>query len=170
VTSAILRRIDTTVVRLNEGLLVAFLIFMAVIVFANVVGRIFTGQSFGWTDELARQILVWMVMISVGLVLRRGGHLALTLAFSMVAPAIARWLKRLVLVFVIAFAAYSVWAGYGYMDLGRYQSSPVLGVSYAYIYAAIPVGFALLIYHAIASWHQFVASTDEFESLRSSGA
>lgn len=167
---ALLRRVDAVIIRANELILIAVLMVMAVIVFANVVGRTLTGQSFGWGNEIARQLLVWMVMISVGLVLRRGGHLALTTLFTSVPPTAARWLKRLVLVLVITFAAYAVWAGYGYTMLGRHQSSPVLAVPYAYVYSAIPIGFALLIYHAIACWRQFIESTDEFEAMRDSGA
>jgi TRAP-type C4-dicarboxylate transport system permease small subunit len=166
----LLQRLDAVIVRVNEVLLVASLVSMAVIVFANVVGRALTGQSFGWGSEVARQLLVWMVMLSVGLVLRRGGHLALTLVFTAVSEAAARWLKRLVLVLVILFAAYAIWAGVGYAMLGRFQSSPVIGVPYVYVYAAIPTGFALLIYHALASWREFVASRDDADVLRGSGA
>jgi TRAP-type transport system small permease protein len=158
-----LRRIDAIVVRANELLLVALLMAMAAIVFANVVGRSLTGESYGWASELARQLLVWMVLISVGLVLRRGGHLALTLAFNALPEGASRWLKRLVLVLVMAFAAYAIWAGVGYAMLGRYQSSPVLGVPYVYVYGSIPIGFLLLIYHTIACWKEFVRSRDEFE-------
>jgi TRAP-type C4-dicarboxylate transport system permease small subunit len=131
-----LRRMDEAVVRANEILVVGLLVCMALIVFFNVVSRALTGQSFGWGSELARHFLVWMVLACVGLVLRRGGHLALTWAFT---TPLGRWMKRLVLSVVLAFAGYAIWAGWSYAMLGRYQISPV------------------------AVWRRFIEMEDEFE-------
>ena len=149
-------RIDRWGLRANEAVLVILLIAMAVLVFGNVASRVLSGQSWGWADELARMMLVWLVMSSVGIVLRRGGHLALEIVASSRAPRLSMALRAVVLAVIAAFGLYAIRAGIGYAILGRDQSSPVLSVSYAYVYAAIPFGFALMLYHAARVARDFV--------------
>ena len=51
------------------------------------------------------------------------------------------------------FSSVLVVQGLAFMEFGRFQQLPVMGISKAWIYAAMPVGGALMILYAVqALW------------------
>jgi TRAP-type C4-dicarboxylate transport system permease small subunit len=49
----------------------------------------------------------------------------------------------------MAFAAVLIQQGLVFLDLGRVQQTPVMGLSKTWIYAAIPIGGALMILYSL---------------------
>ena len=52
---------------------------------------------------------------------------------------------------VITFSGVLIRQGWAFVDLGRLQQTPVMGISKSWIYAAMPVGGALMILHSLPS-------------------
>ncbi|OLC39419.1 MAG: hypothetical protein AUH81_01710 [Candidatus Rokubacteria bacterium 13_1_40CM_4_69_5] len=50
---------------------------------------------------------------------------------------------------VIAFSLVLVDQGWAFVELGRVQQTPVMGISKAWIYAAMPVGGALMLLYSL---------------------
>jgi len=55
---------------------------MFFIVLLNTLIRMFTGNSFSWAEEISKLLMVWMAMLTTGLLLCEGGHVALTFLFE----------------------------------------------------------------------------------------
>ncbi len=49
-----------------------------------------------------------------------------------------------------------VYVGWQYMDRTKFQKTPALRLSFRYIYAAMPVGFSLLIVHLLLIAKPFI--------------
>lgn len=140
-------RIERAFVTLNGAVLVLFLMGMALMLGWNVAGRYLTGNSLTWADEVARYSMIWVTFLGAGLALREGAHAAITNAQDALPTGGQRALRGLILLIMFAFFAFMVWVGLDYMGRMSVQKSAALRVPMKWIYAAMPVGFALLIVH-----------------------
>ncbi|MFO6420063.1 TRAP transporter small permease [Hylemonella sp. W303a] len=144
-----LDKLERALVAVNRGLLIVLLLVMACIVFANVVLRYTTGDAIYWAEEVARHLMVWITFLGAGLVLRFGGHVAIDNLHQAVGPRWARWLRACVLaglglsfLFMAYHASLYVWAT-------RFQTTAATDIPFAWIYSAMPLGFALLFLHLL---------------------
>lgn len=131
----------------NRWALIALLGAMSVIIFANVALRYLTDQSIEWAEEVARHLMIWLTFLGAGPVLRYGGHIAvdnLQDALPRRAAAALRWLIVVLLGGFFVFMV--VWGGL-YMQRAQYQTTAATQISFAWIYAAMPVGGLLLLAH-----------------------
>ena len=113
-------------------------------------------MSTPWTEEIAKYLLIWLTFLGAPVVFRRNEHLMVDLLYVRYSPKV-RWISRLIFdVFIIAFMVYLTIFGY---ELCVHPStlkfvSPASGLPRVYIYAALPLGSALmLIYVLYDIWH-----------------
>ncbi|WP_410218429.1 TRAP transporter small permease [Paracoccus sp. (in: a-proteobacteria)] len=142
-----MRRIETVFVMLNGAVLVLVLMAMSGILGWNVLGRYLTGNSLTWADEVARYSMIWLTFLGSGLALREGAHAAITNAQDALPGPWQRTLRALILLVLLGFFAFMVWVGIDYMNRMAVQRSAALQVPMKWIYAAMPVGFVLMIVH-----------------------
>ena len=142
-----MRRFESAFVALNGAVLVLGLMAMSLIVGWNVAGRYLTGDSLTWADEVARYSMIWLTFLGAGLALRDGAHAAITNAQDALPHRGQRILRLLILAILFGFFAFMVWVGIDYMNRMQVQKSAALQVPMRYIYAAMPVGFGMMIVH-----------------------
>ena len=140
-------RLEGLVVRVNRWLLILMLGAMACIIFANVVLRYLTNDSLVWAEEVGRYLMIWVTFLGAGLVLRFGGHVAIEDLQNRLPRVAGQVLRALVVAGLMTFFAAMAWWGLEYMDLMQFQTTPVMGISYWWVYLASPVGFGLLMLH-----------------------
>ncbi|MCV0394187.1 MAG: TRAP transporter small permease [Rhizobiaceae bacterium] len=129
---------------------------MSVVVFANVSLRYLTNFSLTWSEEVARYLMIWMTFLGAGLVLRVGGHVAVT-SFQELLPAGAQRVARgAIVLLLLVFFAVMAWMGHDYMSRMRFQVTPATRIAFSHIYAAMPVGFLLMIAHLLAVMRGYV--------------
>ncbi len=73
-----MKKLEHYFVTLNGWLLIAMMAGMTLVVGANIALRYSTGHSLPWADETARYLMIWMAFSGAGLILRSGGHVAIT--------------------------------------------------------------------------------------------
>lgn len=154
-------------VEANKWALVLLLAAMSCIVFANVSLRFLTNFSITWSEEVARYLMIWMTFVGAGLALRFGGHVAISNFQEMLPMPAQRLMRAGVALLLIAFCLAMVWMGYDYLSRMRFQVTPATRVSFSYIYAAMPIGFALLIVHLFLLARSYVVE-NRFETLEDS--
>ena len=151
-------------VEANKWALILLLSGMSVVVFTNVSLRYLTNFSITWAEEVARYSMIWMTFLGAGLALRYGGHVAITNLQDALAGRMAVLLRAVIVLLILGFCAVMVWIGYDYMQRMRFQLTPATRLPFSYIYAAIPVGFALLIVHLLLIARGFVMGGDYREA------
>jgi TRAP-type C4-dicarboxylate transport system permease small subunit len=134
-----LRRIAETVTWSLTGLLV-------VIVTVNVFARYVLEIGLLWIEEVSRLAFVWMVFLGAYVALCRRGHMAITLLVKRVDPKSQTTMLTLARLAVLVLLAALAWAG---IDLVRTtvqfgRISPILGISAAWGYVAVPVASILM--------------------------
>ncbi|MDO9636964.1 MAG: TRAP transporter small permease [Pseudotabrizicola sp.] len=103
-----------------------------------------------WTEELARYALIWMVFLGAGVGVRHAQMIALEFGVRKLPARIGIPVRNLSIVLCVAFFAMMVWVGISFVDLGRSETSPVLGITKDYVYWAMPVGAGLMIINSVA--------------------
>jgi C4-dicarboxylate transporter DctQ subunit len=134
---------------LERGVIAAFMILMALVYAFNVAVRELAptqASSFAWTEEACLFGLAWVVFLGLGLTLERGRHIAMTSLLQRLGPGLRRLVKLCIDLTGLAFSLYVAKLS---LDITLFvmrsgQSSPTLDVSMGWLYAAMPVGFALL--------------------------
>ena len=131
----------------NRWALIGLLASMAVIIFTNVALRYLTSQSIEWAEEVSRHMMIWLTFLGAGPVLRYGGHIAVENLQDALPTPLARAVRGLVAGLLFAFFGFMIWYGWLYMERTMFQLTAATQIPFAYIYAAMPVGGALLIVH-----------------------
>jgi TRAP-type C4-dicarboxylate transport system permease small subunit len=91
-----------------------------------------------WTEEMARFLFIWMVMLGAMIGIRDGSHFEVDVWPDM--PPRASALLRIVSdLFVLVFALVFVWYGIKFVQFGWDQSSELAELPMAWIFTAWPV-------------------------------
>jgi len=131
----------------NHWALIVLLATMAVIIFTNVCLRYLTSESIEWAEEVARHLMIWLTFLGVGPVLRYGGHIAVDNLQDAMPTRLAMALRAAIAALLLAFFVFFLWYGVDYLERTQYQTTPSTQISFAWVYAALPVGAALTIVH-----------------------
>jgi TRAP-type C4-dicarboxylate transport system permease small subunit len=150
------RRIVAVVDRLNAGvtmLVGALLAVVAAVVVVQVLVRfvltaVGINISAPWTEEVARFTLIWMVFLGAAVGVRHSRLIALEFAVQRLPGRVGIPLRYLVLLVCAAFYGLLLWVGVQFLELGRSETTPVLGITHDRIYWAMPVGAGLMILNA----------------------
>lgn len=153
---SLFRQAERAFVALNAWAVILCLVAMSSVVFTNVGLRYLSGQSIPWADEVARYLMIWMTFLAAGLVLRQGGHVAITNLHDILPIRARIALRAAIVLLLLFFFAYMVVVGHQYMNRMGRQLTPATRISYWYIYLAMPVGFSLLIAHLLLIAPRFI--------------
>ncbi|PWB57514.1 MAG: TRAP transporter small permease [Bradyrhizobiaceae bacterium] len=137
-------------IRFVERMLIAVvLIAMSLLYFINIAVRFVDARlatELAWIDEATLFGLAWLVFVGLGLALERRRHITMTAVLDNMAPGVARLVQTLInlagLVFCVTFTKFSFDLAVFILRSG--QISPTLGTTMLWLYAPLPVGFALL--------------------------
>lgn len=102
-----------------------------------------------WTEELARYLLCWMVFLGGAHGCRKAQLMALDFAVSKLPGRLGQAARYLALLICLGFFVLLIQVGWSFVEFGRTEASPVMGLSMHWIYAAIPVGCTLMIVNTL---------------------
>ena len=126
---------------------------LVLLVSANVFARYVLEIGIGWAEEISRLAFVWTVFLGAYVALCRKGHMAIELGLNAVPPAARPAFLALSRIFVLVFLAVLIWAGAKLViaTVGFGRQSPMLGISAAWGYLAVPVAGVLMFLEALRS-------------------
>ncbi|NAW35045.1 TRAP transporter small permease subunit [Halomonas alimentaria] len=114
----------------------------------QIVSRVFF-TAVGWTEEVARFLLVWITFLAATLAFRRGRHIAVTFVVDAL-PGLPRRLARIAALLVsLGFLLGLVTIGWEYMQVQSFQKSASLRLSMTWVYAVIPLSAAIMAWYAL---------------------
>lgn len=114
----------------------------------QVVSRVFF-TAVGWTEEVARFLLIWITFLAATLAFRRGRHIAVTFVVDAL-PGLPRRLTRIAALLVaLGFLVALVNIGYEYMQVQSFQKSASLRLSMTWVYAVMPLAAAIMAWYAL---------------------
>ncbi|MGO1501533.1 MAG: TRAP transporter small permease [Marinobacter sp.] len=114
----------------------------------QVVSRVLF-SAVGWTEEVARFLLVWITFLAATLAFQRGRHIAVTFAVEALPGPLRQTARIVATLAVIAFMVTLAVIGYRYMQVQSFQKSSSLRLSMSYVYAVIPISAAIMAWYAL---------------------
>jgi len=144
----LLRRIERGLDAIIQPVVFAGMAALIGVITLQIVSRVlFT--AVGWTEEVARFLLVWITFLAGTLAFQRGRHIAVTFAVDAL-PVRLRQIARLAaLLIVLAFLITLIVIGYRYMQVQSFQKSASLRLSMTYVYAVMPICAAIMAWYAL---------------------
>ncbi len=144
-TVAVLARVNRPLSVAGRNVAGVLLAVMLALALAQIGSRGLLNYSLDWAEELARVALVWSVLLVGPYAYRTGAHVAIV-SFAEALPArlvtVVSLLLNLLVVWVLGrlfFESFAFWRR------GLDISAATLDIPMAWIYAIVPVAFALLI-------------------------
>ena len=134
-----LRRITAAYSRLLSALLAASVAVLIVPVTLQVFSR-YTSliPSYIWTEEMARFLFVWMIMIGAMVGIREGTHFEVDV-WPTLGPRANALLKIVTSVFVLAFALVFIWWGWEFTRFAFKRFSELADLPLWLIHIAWPI-------------------------------
>ncbi len=131
--------------KIEQSFIAILLLFIAVILFINVVLRFF-GTSIMWAEEFARYAIVWITFIGSSVCVYKGAHIGVDVIMNILGEKPKKILSIVLAVFSLLFSL--VFTYYSYkitMNVhGTNQVSSTMGIPMYFVYAAMPIGGLLM--------------------------
>jgi TRAP-type C4-dicarboxylate transport system permease small subunit len=150
-TVRIAAAIDRILMLIEGTAIVVLLLALIVSVLVQVISRYIMNVSSPWTEEFARYFFIWVSMLGAALGVQRGSHFG----FDAVVKALPPWGRTLSWLMATAaaggMAGVITAQGWRLVILGTSDTGPATNVPMPLVYAAIPVGGALMVAHILLS-------------------
>lgn len=132
--------------KLEEWVLVASMVFLVILVVGQVFARYVMNFSIGWSEELARYLLIWIAWIAASYAVTQSAHIRVEIIKDRFSRRIKQMIELVVLIIWFGFAAFLAIEGINFIlqVQATNQVSPSLGVDMWIVYLAVPVGGVLM--------------------------
>lgn len=127
-----------------DALIGLILAVITVSLIYQVFGRYVIGRAPGWSEEVARMLIVWLTMLGAAACLRGGSHIAVTVLVNALPQRLRHavlWVRDLA---ILATAGVLAWSGVRYAELNAAQDSAALEIPMSFAYSSLFVGAALI--------------------------
>ena len=130
---------------------VTFVIFwlMCLAVFLQFFTRYVLNNSFAWTEEIATNCLVAIVLIGAAMCVRLGRHIHVDLLLRYLPTGVARVLATAIDVVRTLFFAYAAWLVWSFMGLIEGETMTTIDLPKNLVYGAVCAGFVLMFVRSI---------------------
>ncbi|MBT9384409.1 TRAP transporter small permease [Pseudooceanicola sp. CBS1P-1] len=127
------------------------LIAIALVLFVQVVLRYGFSSTLPWPEEMSRYLMIWVVMLA-GSLLVKDDQLVRVDFFDRFWPErLLLWRNILFRVLLAMLLGVMVWKGYENALFGARRQAVTLGISFYWIYLAVPVGAGLMMFHMLVA-------------------
>ena len=132
-----------------EWACMVLMVVLSIDLFLGVFSRYVLVMTFTWYDEIARACFVWLTLLGAAVGVKRHAHFRLHLVVDRLPQRLQKAVAVLFPLVIMAFAAVLIHQGLVFLELGRFQQTPVMGLPKIWIYVAIPIGGALMILYSL---------------------
>ena len=117
---------------------------LAVVVFYQVFTRYVLNDAAGWTEEIARYLLIAVTFLGGAMAVRRSTHIQVDFVYRFLPRAAGRVMSTFVDAVRIGFFGYAVWLTWLLIDRIGTQRMAVIELPIGLVFGAMLTGFALM--------------------------
>lgn len=154
--SEFVKAIINVIRKINDTLVIIVLALLSAFVIIQVFCRYFLSSPLTWSEELARYLQIWMVMLGSAVMMRKGGHLAIDLVTASLPPKVKKVTDFIVYIATIMFFGIVLYYGVFLTMNAVRQTSPAMNMPMSFVYASLPVGSALILMETIIRFVKFL--------------
>ncbi len=151
-----MQKFSRLVVNISLVMVTFFLAAMVVIVFLQIIGRYVLFWSLPWSEELSRYLMIWMAYIASNVALYKGLHVSMRAFLNILSEKNRNYLFFVMNFGILLFLTVVIFYGYKNIIIVSNQTTPVLGISMGWAYAAVPFGCLLMLVQVITNIFDFL--------------
>lgn len=133
---------------------------LVLVVFAQVIARSVFNAPFSWSEELARYLQVWLILLASAACVRKQLHLTVDYATHILAERTQRWLQIVAVGAVVFFLLVVIVSSVSLIAATGNQTTPALQIPMRAVYVALPLGALLMLLEALALAARLLAPAD----------
>ncbi len=133
-------RVFNLVEKAVEGIVIVLIFGILLTTLMQVVSRYVFNAPFMWTEELARNLGIWLVLLCTGLVVREERHLG----FDILPEAWKPFLRLIANLAIIFFSVSLIKGSISFVKVAGGMKSTALQIPLWILYLSIPVGLILM--------------------------
>lgn len=141
---------------------------MVVVTGLQVVFRFIVAHPLYWSEEVSRYAFVWTVFVGSAITVKGRAHIAVDYLVGFFPQRVRTVLQYVVPGIVAIFLVTVISQSFRVVRVNMRQTSPAIGIPMGYIYLAIPVGCALMLFYTIINTFNFDAISAD-DQARSGG-
>jgi len=132
-----------------EWICLILMVVLSIDLLLGVFSRYVLVRTFTWYDEIARGCFVWLTFLGAAVGVKRQAHFRLHIIVDRLTPRLRQATVVILPLVVIIFAGVLIQQGLVFLEIGKFQQTPVMGLPKTWIYVAIPIGGALMILYSL---------------------
>lgn len=129
---------------LEDYLVLVVFWLLAGVVFLQFFTRYVLNDSIGWTEEVARFLLITVGFVGSIIAVRKQSHIRVEFFFRYISPAMRRRLLLAIDVVQLAFFGWGTWLAWQVFNLTKRQNMVSLDISKGWIYGTVVAAFAVM--------------------------
>ncbi len=130
--------------RTTEWLTAGFLAVMVILIFAQIVSRLFIGSSFAWTEEVARYLMIWSTFLGASFAFQYGAHIGVEVLVMKLPGLLKNSVQLIASLACFGFFLIMIVKGWEITGRSMMQTSPALDIPMGYIYMIFPTSGILM--------------------------
>ena len=150
--------VDLSVYGWEDWFTLAVFWLLAIDVFYQFFTRYVLGDSAGWTEEIARYLLIVVCFVGAAMGVRRNTHIHVEFMYRWLPGFVGRSISTCVDVVRIGFLGYATWLTFLLIPKMQNLKMTVIDVPMSYIYGFVAFGFVMMTFRslqvAVRHWRQ----------------
>jgi len=148
--------IDLSAYRWEDWITFALFWVLSFVVFYQVFTRYILEDAAGWTEEIARYLLVAVVFIGGAMCVRKNNHIQVDFFYRLMPHWMQRTVSTAVDIFRAAFLAYAAWLTYLLMQRIGSQRMAIVDLPMGFVFGAMLFGFTMMAFRAVqVTWRHW---------------
>jgi TRAP-type C4-dicarboxylate transport system permease small subunit len=144
---AVIEKLASALANLALILSRLMLVFVAAILFIQVVLRFGFNYSLPWPEEAARYVMIWLVMLTGGVLIRDQQLICVDFFDKYWPPKVIHYRNALFRLCLVGLLGVLFYEGLEQALESSYRVTTTLEISWLWPYLAVPVGAALMLLH-----------------------
>lgn len=136
-------------VRVPEILSAITLAVLMIFLVLSVISRYAMNLGLPWSDELARLLFAWIVLIGFAMAVQRRANVGVDWLVSKASLRVRKWMYLAQDIAVLGFSIFFTWASYVTVGFSMMQRMPALDVTIAWMYGSCLAAGVLMTIYAI---------------------
>lgn len=156
-----MRRVTMAINRALEVVAMVLLAILCAVTFLGVLDRYIIQSGIGWTEELARFLLIWISLLAATMGVYRSAHFRISFLVDLLPAPPRRAIALTMHVVDIGVLGVVFVQGARVTEIMRIQTSPAMDLPMSWIYLSLPVAAGIMILFLIVQVVDMLRSPDE---------
>ncbi len=147
--------------RLVNMAVVAIFSVIVVVVLSQVIWRFIFNAPFSWSEELARHLQVWLILLTSSVCIQKGRHLSVDYVTHALPFQVGKVLKLIILALCMLFLWTVIIFSIQMIAITINEITPAIRIPVFFVYLSLPVTGLLMFFETFILFCKTVSAHDE---------